>query len=227
MNQANTISLSHWLNSDTPTYGDQGGFTRNSISSIKKGRTANSESWNFNNHIGTHIDFPRHFFENGKSSSDYQKPFFVFNKIGFIELSTVQKPGSVIYAKDIENQLEILDPEIDILLLKTNFEKHRGSDVYWKENLGFDPELATLFRDRFKGLKAFGFDSISLTSVMHREIGAKAHKNFLGEEQAILIIEDMHLSKLSEVTKFERLIVASFPVENADGTPVNCLLETA
>lgn len=226
MNQANTIPLSHWLNSDTPSYGNQGGFKRNSISSIKEGRTANSERWSFNNHIGTHIDFPKHFFENGESSSDFQNPFFIFNKVGFIELSPEPIPGSVIFAKDIEDHLRTLDPAIDILLLKTNFEKHRGNDLYWNENLGFDPALASLFRQRFKSLKAFGFDSISLTSVKHREIGAKAHKNFLGEEQLILIIEDMHLSKLSNTTNFKRLIVASFPVDNTDGAPVNCLLET-
>ena len=102
MNQANTISLSHWLNSDTPSYGNQGGFTRNLISSIKEGRTANSESWSFNNHIGTHIDFPKHFFEKGKTSSDFQNPFFIFNKVGFIELSPEPMPGSVIFTKDIE-----------------------------------------------------------------------------------------------------------------------------
>ena len=152
--------------------------------------------------------------------------FQINNKVGFIELLLEPKPGSVIFAKHIENQLEAMDPAIDVLLLKTNFEKHRGKDIYWNENLGFDPELAPLFRQRFKSLKAFGFDSISLTSVKHREIGAKAHKNFLGEEQLILIIEDMHLSKLSNTTNFKRLIVASFPVDNADGAPVNCLLET-
>ena len=68
---SNYISLSHWIDGSSPTYGDQGGFNRESISSIKKGRTANSEFWSFNNHIGTHIDFPKHFFDKGKSSSDY------------------------------------------------------------------------------------------------------------------------------------------------------------
>jgi kynurenine formamidase len=75
------ISLSHWINENTPSYNNSGGFSRYSITSIKNGNSANSEEWKLNNHIGTHIDFPFHFYDNGKKSSDFVTPFLLTKKL--------------------------------------------------------------------------------------------------------------------------------------------------
>jgi arylformamidase len=224
MKKKNYLSLTHWINETTPSYGNQGGFTRSSLSAIKDGRTANSEQWGFNNHLGTHIDFPKHFDDKGLSSSDYDNPFFVYDQVGIIVLEKAVLPGHLIVLEEIVDQVKSLPVSTEILLLKTHFEEYRGQDIYWKQNPGYEEALAVLFREHFTSLKAFGFDSISLTSLNHRSMGKKAHQAFLNHQEPILIVEDMSLSKLSEKTVVQKLFISQFPVSNADGTPVNCFL---
>lgn len=219
------ISLSHWIDESTPSYGNQGGFSRNSISSIKKGKTANSEEWFFNNHLGTHIDFPKHFDDTGLSSSDFKDPFFVFKKIGLIVLEKPVLPGQLISVEDLLPQLNLLPKSTEVLLLKTHFEQYRLEPMYWKNNPGYNVELSVFFRSHFTNLSVFGFDSISLTSLHHRSMGKKAHKAFLNKKNPILIIEDMSLFKLNNKMKINELIIAEFPVATSDGTPVNCILK--
>lgn len=223
MKNKNYLSLTHWINETTPSYGNQGGFTRSSLSSIKDGRTANSEHWSLNNHLGTHIDFPLHFDDKGFSSSNYGNPFFVYDQVGIIVLDKAALPGQLIVLDDIINQVKSLPVSTEILLLKTHFEKYRGKEVYWKQNPGYDEALAYLFREHFTGLKAFGFDSISLTSLNYRSIGKKAHQAFLNHQESILIIEDMSLSNINSNTVINELIITLFPISNSDGTPINCI----
>lgn len=225
MEISNCISLSHWIDEKTPSYGNQGGFSRTTLSAIRDGRTANSEHWTFNNHLGTHIDFPKHFDDNGKVSSQYEKPFFIYDQVGYIELSQPVLPGQMITPKELTPSLKTLSRSIEIIVLKTHFEQYRGNEIYWKNNPGYHEDLAKLFRNEFPRLKAFGFDSISLTSLHHRSMGGKAHKAFLNHKEPILIIEDMALSHLEKEMEFGQMIVAQFPVACTDGTPVNCFLE--
>ena len=225
MEESNYIALSHRIDEKTPSYGNQGGFTRTILSAIKEGRTANSEEWTLNNHLGTHIDFPKHFDDKGKTSSQYEHPFFIYEQVGYIELSQPTSPGQLIGTKEISPHLKSISKNVEIILLKTHFEQHRSQKTYWKDNPGYHEDLANLFRNEFPQLKAFGFDSISLTSLHHRAMGGKSHRAFLMHKNPILIIEDMALSQLEKEMKFGKMILAQFPVANADGTPVNCLLE--
>lgn len=225
MKNNNYLSLTHWINETTPSYGDQGSFTRSSLSAINEGRTANSEEWVLNNHLGTHIDFPKHFDDKGLSSSDYDKPFFVFDQVGIIILEKAILPGQLIGLEDIVSQVKSLSKSTEVLLLKTHFEEYRGQDIYWKQNPGYQEALAVLFREHFTSLKAFGFDSISLTSLNHRSTGKKAHQAFLNNENPILIIEDMSLKKLTKSIKPISLIVSFLPIDKSDGSPVNCILQ--
>ena len=191
MKQSNYLSLTHWINVTTPSFANRGGFTRSSISAIKDGRTANSEQWVLNNHLGTHIDFPKHFNDKGLSSSDYANPFFIYDQVRIIVLEKATLPGQLITVDDIIDQVKSFPKSTDILLLKTHFEQYRGKDIYWQQSPGYDEELAVLFREYFTNLKAFGFDSISLTSLNHKSMGNRAHQAFLNKKNPILIIEDM------------------------------------
>jgi arylformamidase len=219
------ISLSHWIGENTPTYNNSGGFNRCSITSIKNGNSANSEEWKFNNHIGTHIDFPFHFHENGRKSSDFKTAFYINKKIGFIELETICQPGEIISMKHIEKQVDLLENDLEVLLLKTGFQKYRNTSLYWSDNPGYDNLLFDYLKKKFPRLKFFGFDTISLTSVLNRSMGKEAHLSFLNLLDPILIIEDMDLSFLNSYLILEELIIAPIMIENTDGVPVNCILK--
>ena len=63
------IFLSHLIDNDTPTYGDSSGIKISHATCMDHGDTANSLSIKINNHVGTHIDLPKHFDNNGKAVS--------------------------------------------------------------------------------------------------------------------------------------------------------------
>jgi kynurenine formamidase len=219
------ISLSHYISETTPSYNNSGSFCRSTLTSIKNGNSANSENWNFNNHIGTHIDFPLHFFDDGKTSSDFNTQFFINNKVGFIELEKTCELGEIITINHIEKQTEKLNSNLEVLLLKTGFQKMRNNLSYSTEGPGYDKSLYEFIRKKFPYLKFFGFDSISLTSVLHRSLGKEAHLSFLNPIDPILVIEDMDLSSLYSNIILEQLIIAPILIAKSDGVPVNCILK--
>ena len=219
------VSLSHWINEDTPVYGNKGGFKRRKLSSIQNGDTANSEYWEFNNHIGTHIDFPKHFYDNGKTSSDYPVSYFWTEKVGIVELERQAKPGQIIGLDDFRNICSHLNPNTEAILLKTGFEQFRKEEIYWSQNPGYHPDIYSYLRSLFPDLIFFGFDTISLTSILNRDLGRSAHKQFLCNENPLLVIEDMHLENIDSMITPLELIITHGCIEQADGGPVNCILK--
>ena len=197
--------LSHFIDTNTPCYGGKKGLISiTDATSIKKGDTSNSKCISIGNHIGTHIDFPKHFDDKGKTLSDYKSTFWIFNKIGFIESNIESLP----------NRLNQLESDIEILILKTNFGKNRGNEKYWSSQPIIPSTFAKLLRESFTNLRVFGFDLISLTSKLDRDEGKKAHKSFLLEHN-ILVIEDMNLINLNTCPK--KLVVAPLLISDIDG----------
>lgn len=203
----NPMFLSHFIDENTPTYGgilDTISFS--SISSINQGDTANSLKIRFPNHVGTHLDFPFHFNNNGKSSSDYSADFWIFRNVGFLNCSIAEVPV----------KLRQLPSDIELLILKTGFGEKRYEEVYWKSQPIIPASFASLFKSHFPNLRVFGFDMISLTSKLNRSEGKKAHLAFLVEEE-ILILEDMKLDEL-DVTP-NKVIISPLQLKSVDGTP--------
>ena len=61
--------LSHIIDNSTPSYGNRDKVVIKTNSSIINGESANTSKCTFsNNHMGTHIDNPYHFCENGKKT---------------------------------------------------------------------------------------------------------------------------------------------------------------
>ena len=70
-----------------PSYGNRDKVIIRVNSSIKAGETANSSCLVLsNNHIGTHIDVPRHFSLDGKRTVDYPIGDYVFEACQVIDL---------------------------------------------------------------------------------------------------------------------------------------------
>lgn len=201
------VYLSYFINGLTPVYGgEKGAFKTVNLKSIDNGDTSNNLQFSFPNHIGTHIDFPRHFNNNGKICIDYPPSFWVFKKIGFLECSI----------GDVPYKISNLPSDIELLILKTGFGSRRDQEEYWSSQPVIPSDFASLFRNAFPHLRIFGFDLISLTSKLDRAEGKKAHLKFLIEKN-ILVIEDMDLSCLTCTP--EMIIVSPLQVEEADGVP--------
>ena len=192
-------------------------------SSIKAGETANSSCLVLsNNHIGTHVDVPRHFSIDGKRTIDYPIGDYVFEKCQVIDLPKTN--ACLIGPNDFDST--DIDSGIELLLIRTGYESLRGQDAYWNDNPGLAPELADYLRERFPNLRCVGFDFISVTSWKHRAEGRLAHKAFLAPENGskeIWAIEDMSLKDAPTIIK--RVVVAPLMVEDGNGTAVTVIAE--
>ncbi len=214
------IRLSHIISQFTPSYGDRDGIFIRDNSSILKGETANSSCWIFsNNHIGTHIDSPRHFSATGTKTQDFPLEEFYFD-IPFMLEMPYQK-GELIDIKAFQKMEHFVPYEVDILLIRTGYESYRDEDKYWNDNPGLAAELADYLREKFPKLRCVGFDFISLTSWNFRLEGRASHKAFLCPSmpfKPILVIEDMALKQINSDLK--EVIVAPLFVEDGNGGAV-------
>jgi len=210
------IFLSYFLSESTPGYGGNQGFFVKSSRDMCCGDSCNQQEWRLTNHIGTHIDCPKHFDSNGKSLSDYPANFWHFDKINLIEITVNNK-----LLLNLEEYLDQISDDCEFLILKTGFCYKRSKQEYWEAGPGIDAASGELLRKRKPNLKVIGFDFISLTSYQFRTEGRLAHKAFLhseGEGNPILIIEDMDLRQLENSPKY--LVVAPTLVHEADGAQV-------
>lgn len=216
---SNYILLSHKITSNTPSYGNRDSVEIRSKSSIENGETANTSTWIFsNNHIGTHIDVPKHFSDDGLKTFEIPISDYFFNIVELIEIPCME--GRLINIEDF-SKLENIDKNVELILIKTGFENFRKEEKYWNDNPGLAPELANYFRDKYKKLRCVGFDFISLTSWKFRKEGRLSHSKFLAPqktEKPILVIEDMKLNDLC--SKINLVIVSPLFVEDGNGGAV-------
>lgn len=210
------IFLSYTLHEETPSYGNRNVFKLEKKSSIAQGSTANDSTMTTTVHIGTHLDMPYHFYENGQTIESFNADFFYFSKILFLEIS----PRNHVIKDELIHKLQnIEDKGYEILIVKTGACHHRNNQQYWKENYGFHPEVYDCIVKKFANIRIFGFDTISVSSFQYRDLGKEAHKRFLNPINPILLLEDMDLTEVDTSTNFSSLIIAPLRIEQCDGLP--------
>jgi arylformamidase len=218
--KSNLVRLSYILSPDLSAYGDGDRIVIDHERSIVKGDTSNNTKISLSSHFGTHIDFPLHFIQNGRAINSYELSEFIFSKILIIDISHESILDYIIGSEVFENINS--DPEIEIIILYTGFSLVRDKEKYWKENYGLSPQIPTLLEGKFPGLRAIGFDLISLSSFQRRELGRKAHQEFLSRD--ILIIEDMDLHSFERGNMtLKKIIVIPLFVDQAEGCPVTVI----
>lgn len=217
MSNLDKVWLSHSINNNTPLYG---GRVENlkiyKTSSIKDGKIANDTKLETTVHIGTHIDMPYHFYEDGQTIEDFDIDFWFFKKPLFIEF----KPDDFVIKDELIKILEdIKNDSYDILIIKTGICAFREKEIFWKENYGFAPEVYEYLVKQFPQIRVIGFDSISISSWQDRALGKVAHKAFLNPEKPILILEDMDLNNINSDIKLKNILISPLRIEKCDGLP--------
>jgi len=207
------VFLSHVLSENSPCYGGKKGFIQTVLSSISNGDSYNFEKWELANHVGTHMDTPFHFIEDGIKLDQIEAIDLLFYSVSFIE--TDLSRGEIVRPDHLEGRIS---EDNDMVLIKSGFEKYRNDAIYWQNNPGISPEVADFLKHSFPKIKIIGFDFISLTSYSNRALGRESHKAFLGGNNPIMIIEDMHLENLNHAPR--EVIVAPIRVTNSDAAPV-------
>lgn len=223
MNQSKLIYLSYILDESTPTYGDRNKFICEKRSDISKGDVANDSSIETTVHIGTHIDMPYHFFDDGQTVEDFDIDYFRFDNILFVDMI----PKNVIVKDDLISILNKIDEKnrYDMLIVKTGICHKRDKKEFWETNYGFDPSIADYLRSEFPNIRVIGFDSVSVSSFSNRMLGREAHKAFLNPNSPILLLEDMDLTRLTKDSKILKLDIAPLRIANSDGLPCTIIAE--
>ena len=218
------ILLSYLIDKNTPMYGGQKGFFLKESSSISNGKSANTSHWQLPSHLGTHIDFPRHFYNNGQTIEDFDLDFWVFKnrKIQLLEVKS-NKNDYLIKPQDIMKSQ--FNKEAELILIKTGFGKYRIKRKYWEKNPGISHELADWIKNIFKNAKIIGIDCISISSYQNREIGREVHKKILDPKDPILLVEDMDLSKINKHTEFKSILITPLMIKSADGCPCTIIAD--
>jgi arylformamidase len=209
MENKKVFLLSHTMSEQTPLYGGEKSISLKHARSIKRGDSCNTMHWSFPNHVGTHVDVPLHFMEQGSSIADFEPGEWVFNRVSLVEIPDT-KPGHIIKAEDLGDV-----GDCELLLIKTGFEKYRVEKIYWQDSPGLHPGIVPWLKGKSPSIKAVGIDFISVSNLNDRELGREAHRSFL--KSNILLIEDMKLSGLVKAPR--GVIVAPLIAERADGAP--------
>ena len=212
--------LSHRILSLMPAYGLTGEkIVIKQVRSIKKNGSCQIFRFAMNNHCGTHVDCPAHFFVDGKKVADYPAEFWLFRKPQVCRLKV--SPGQIISKKDLTIKI---NPKTDLLLLRSGWGRFRGKMAYSLRNPGIDPALGIWLRKKYPLLRAVGIDWISISSYKHRDLGRQAHRKFLdprGTGHPILIIEDMDLSL--KLNGLKNVWLAPLRLEKVDSAPCTVL----
>lgn len=215
------IFLSYCLSSDTPSFGNSDPLKIEKTKDMSCGDSCNQLRLTLSNHIGTHIDCPSHFDQNGKTIDQYQAEEWFFQKPFLLEINA--KPGDLI---QVENYAERIPKDTDFLIVKTGFCHQRSEKVYWENNPGLAPSSGSFLRQNFPRLRAIGFDLLSLTAYQHRAEGRKAHHEFLHAKnsgQPIMIVEDMDLTTLDKSPA--EIMVIPLRGKSFDGAPVTVIAQ--
>ncbi|MBF0516201.1 MAG: cyclase family protein [Nitrospirae bacterium] len=205
--------LCHTLSDDlNPVYGGHKSIAIERLKSIEGGDSANVSSFTMENHWGTHVDAPNHFFEHGIRVSEYPAEFWFFKNPQVIQVEL--KPSEVISA------LPEISLQADMLLIQSGWCSCRHEDVYVKENPGIDPAVGFSLRSKFPRLRAVGLDWISVSPYTDRTLGRLTHRAFLdpeGQGSPILLVEDMDLSMTLDALR--EVVVLPLRISGLDSAP--------
>jgi arylformamidase len=208
--------FSHPFSNPLPVYGTPDGkIDVVAEKSIAKGDSSHTFLVTLNNHSGTHVDGPAHFFENASAVVDYPADFWIFEHPQVVEIKA--EPAQLIDVKILEGKVQ---NATDLLIIKTGFQSRRGGDDYSCRNPGIAADVGFWLREQCPNVRAIGLDLVSLSSFQNRPAGRLAHKAFLdpkGQGHPVLIIEDMDLAK--DLTGLHKVVVAPLLIKGIDSAP--------
>ncbi|MEI6153722.1 MAG: cyclase family protein [Deltaproteobacteria bacterium] len=207
--------LSHIIKDKMQIFGGKATVDISCVKSIIAGDSSNVFNFTMENHWGTHVDSPRHFFDNGPKITDYPPTFWIFQRPTVLDVKL--RPAELL--NDID-MLKTVPINTDLLLFRSGWSSCRDQDIYGKENPGIHPDVGLFIRRHFPKIKAIGIDWVSVSSFQNRELGRETHRILLdpqGEGQPVLIIEDMDLTK--DLSLLFQVWAIPLRIAEVDSTP--------
>ncbi len=164
-------------------------------------------------HTGTHLDMPLHFYADGQDINSFGADFWFFEKPLFIDV----EPADYVIKDELTEKLDTIDDKgFDCIIVRTGFDRTDENNA--DKNFGFHESVADCIREKYKNVRLFGMDTLSVSSFQNRPEGRKAHKAFLNPQKPIILLEDMKLD-IENINMISRLIILPLRVDETDGLP--------
>jgi arylformamidase len=191
-----------------PTYPGNTPFTLEPIKRIARGGSSNVSTLHLSAHTGTHVDAPRHFFDDGEGV-DLLPLELLIGRTRVIEISTRKGiTADALAAVDLSEDVR--------LLIKTPNSRLWGSPEFHADYVGVTESGAKHLVDR--GVKLLGVDYLSVEEF--KRPGAPAHHVLLGG--GTIVVEGLNLLDVEPGTY--EMICLPLRVVGADGAPARVIL---
>jgi len=199
------------LDADVPSYPGNTPFSLEAIKRIARGDSSNVSTLHMSAHSGTHVDAPRHFFDQAPGAEGLPLEMLM-GRARVIEVTS--RKG--ISAEDFAG----IDLSEDVrLLIKTRNSRLWGSPEFHNDYVGVTAEGAKFLVER--GVKVLGVDYLSVE--VFKTPGAPAHHTLLGG--GVIVIEGLNLRDVEPGTY--DMVCLPLRIVGADGAPARVVLRTA
>ena len=202
------IDVSVPLDARLPTYPHNTPFSLEPIKRIARGDSSNVSTLHMSAHSGTHVDAPRHFFDDGPGTEALALDMLI-GRTRVIEVTS--RTG--IAAED----LDPIDFSDDVrVLIKTCNSTFWGSPVFHEDYVGVTDSGAKHLVAR--GIKVVGVDYLSVEQF--KNVGKPAHHVLLGA--GTIVIEGLDLRDV-EPGSYD-MICLPLRIVGSDGAPARVVL---
>jgi arylformamidase len=202
------IDVSVPLDATLPTYPNNTPFSLEPIKRLARGDSSNVSTLHLSAHTGTHVDAPRHFFDDGHGTEALALELLI-GRARVIELAS---RGAI-----AEEDLAGLDLAGDVrLLFKTRNSELWRSPEFHADYVGVSESGAKHLVAR--GIKVVGVDYLSVEQF--RSPGAPAHHVLLGA--GVIVIEGLNLRGV-EPGVYD-MYCLPLRIVGADGAPARVVL---
>jgi arylformamidase len=202
------IDVSVPLDAQLPTYPHNTPFTLEPIKRIARGDSSNVSTLHMSAHTGTHVDAPRHFFDEGAGTETLPLELLV-GRTRVIQINS--RAG--VAAEDLAS----IDLSDDIrVLIKTHNSYLWGSPEFHTDYVGVTESGARHLVEH--GIKVVGVDYLSVE--MFKNPGAPAHHVLLGS--GTIVIEGLDLREVDP--GIYEMFCLPLRVVGSDGAPARVVL---
>ena len=196
------------LDANVALYPGNTPFSLEAIKRISRGDSSNVSTLHMSAHAGTHVDAPRHFFDDAPGTEALPLEMLV-GRARVIEVTT--RKG--ITAEDLAK----FDLSEDVrVLIKTANSRLWGSPEFHRDYVGVTESGARYLVDH--GIKVLGVDYLSVEEF--KRPGAPAHHVLLGG--GTIVIEGLNLRDVDP--GIYEMFCLPLPVVGSDGAPARVVL---
>lgn len=183
-------------------------FTSEEIFQIQRGDICNLSRLSFGSHTGTHIDAPKHFFDDGLTVDRISPDHFI-GKVKVCEImGRTEITGADLAPLRIQKN--------EIIFIKTDNSKRHTMSEFREDFVSLTPEAAQYLVKT--GIKTLGVDYFSVEKSGTMDF--PVHKILLGN--GIIIIEGLILEGISPGEY--RMAGSPLNIKNGNGSPIRVIL---